>query len=101
MAWGYATDLWTLPRIAGVIWDLTGAGYHPGHVWRVLRKLGWSRQKPITRAREREEDAIGRWIRPTWPAIKKAAWLCATIVFVDETGFSERPSIRQTWAPVT
>lgn len=71
MAWGYATDLWTLPRIAGVIRDLTGVGYHPGHVWRVLRKLGWSRQKPTTRARERDEDAIGRWIRETWPAIKK------------------------------
>lgn len=70
-AWGYETELWTLPRIAGVIREVTGVDYHPGHVWRVLRKLGWSRQKPTTRARERDEVAIGRWVRETWPAVKK------------------------------
>jgi transposase len=70
-AWGYETELWTLPRIARVIEEVTGVVYHPGHVWRVLKKLGWSRQKPTTRARERDEVAIGRWVRETWPAIKK------------------------------
>lgn len=32
-------------------------------------------------------------------AKKNAARRGATIVFVDESGFSERPSIRRTWAP--
>lgn len=71
LAFGYATELWTLPRVAEVIRRVTGVRYHPGHVWRVLRKLGWSRQKPTTRARERDEQAIQRWVKTTWPALKK------------------------------
>jgi len=68
---GYPTEYWTLSRVAEVIEQLTGVHYHPGHVWRVLRKLGWSRQKPTTRARERDEAAIERWVKTTWPALKK------------------------------
>lgn len=71
LAWGYENELWTLPRVAEVIWKVTGIDYHPGHVWRILRQLGWSRQKPTTRARERDEEAISRWVHETWPAVKK------------------------------
>ena len=71
VAAGYATEFWTLPRVAEVIERATGAQYHPGHVWRLLRKMGWSRQKPTTRARERDEAAIERWVKATWPALKK------------------------------
>jgi transposase len=68
---GYRTELWTLPRIAAVIERTTGVDYHPGHVWRLLHQLGWSRQKPTTRARERDEAAIARWVREQWPRVKK------------------------------
>jgi transposase len=68
---GYATEYWTLDRVAEVIRKATGIRYHRGHVWRLLRKLGWSRQKPTTRARERDEAAIERWVKTTWPALKK------------------------------
>lgn len=71
LTWGYENELWTLPRVAGVIREVTGIAYHPGHVWRILRQLGWSRQKPTTRARERDEEAILRWVHETWPALKK------------------------------
>ncbi len=64
-------DLWSLPRIAVVIAKLTGVRYHPGHVWRVMRALGWSAQKPQRRARERDEAAIQHWKARVWPAIKK------------------------------
>jgi transposase len=70
-AHGFATDLWTLPRIAVVIERVTGVAYHPGHVWKLLRQLGWSLQRPTTRARERDEIAVGRWVRETWSGIKK------------------------------
>ncbi|MFQ5804374.1 MAG: helix-turn-helix domain-containing protein, partial [Candidatus Methylomirabilales bacterium] len=36
-AYGFRTDLWTLPRVATVIARLTGVRYHPGHVWKILR----------------------------------------------------------------
>lgn len=70
-AHGYKTQLWTLPRVAGLIQDLTGVRYHPGHVWRVLGALGFSCQRPERRAIERDEVAIQRWKRVEWPAIKK------------------------------
>ena len=70
-AYGYGTELWTLERVADVIAQLTGVSYHKGHVWRILRKLGWSPQKPTTRARERDEAAIQHWVEQTWPRIKK------------------------------
>ena len=68
---GFSTDLWTLPRIAQVIRRLFAVRYHPGHVWRILRRLGWSCQRPATRARERDERGIRRWLSERWPRIKK------------------------------
>jgi transposase len=70
-AQGYSTDLWTLPRVARVVERVSGVSYHPGHVWRVLRGLGWSLQRPTLRARERDEEAIARWKRQDWPRSKK------------------------------
>lgn len=70
-AQGYNTALWTLPRVAGLIKDLTGVVYHPGHVWRLLGASGFSCQRPERRAIERDEPAIRRWKRVVWPALKK------------------------------
>jgi len=70
---GYSTDLWTLARVAEVIAGVFGVEYHPGHVWYILRSMGWSCQKPERRARERDEQAIARWRREDWPRIKKRA----------------------------
>jgi transposase len=69
---GYATELWTCPRVAEVIHQLFGVRYHPAHVWRLLREWGWSPQKPEHRARERDEQAIARWRTRTWPRLKKS-----------------------------
>jgi transposase len=69
-AFGFDTDLWTLDRIAQVIERLTGVAYHPGHVWRLLRRLGWSLQRPARRASERDEAEIARWRATEWPRIK-------------------------------
>jgi transposase len=70
-AHGFDTDLWTLPRIATVIERLTGVRHHPGHVWRVLRRLGWSLQRPAQQARERDERAIAAWKTRRWVQLKK------------------------------
>lgn len=68
---GFTTELWTLPRIARVIEVVAGVTYHPGHVWRVMRKLGWTLQKPTTRARERNEEKVTQWKTQTWAEVKK------------------------------
>jgi transposase len=70
-AYGYRTDLWTLPRIAALIRKEFHVAYHPCHVSRVLAECGWSCQKPERRALERDEAAIAHWKRYKWAAIKK------------------------------
>ena len=70
-AHGYQTQLWTLPRVAELIKELTGVSYHPGHVWRVLGGLGFSCQRPERRAVERDEPAIRQWRKVKWLQIKK------------------------------
>ena len=47
---GFATELWTLARVAEVIENHFGVSYHPSQVWRILLTLGWSCQKPQSRA---------------------------------------------------
>src|ERR1700689_1643350 len=69
LAQGYKTNLWTLPRVALLIKDLTGVGYHPGHVWRLLGASGFSCQRPERRAVERDEKAIRKWQRVELPAL--------------------------------
>jgi transposase len=81
-AHGYLNDLWTLPRVAEVLERLCGVHAHPAHLWKVLARMGWSCQRPTGRAKERDEEAIARWKRHTWPALKKkpdakAAPLCS------------------------
>jgi transposase len=68
---GYSTELWTLRRVAEVIERTTGVAYHQGHVWRLLRGLGWSRQKPARQAAERNRDAIEAWVKERWPDLKR------------------------------
>jgi transposase len=68
---GYDTPLWTAPRVADLIQRHSGVRYHPDHIYRLLQKLGWSCQRPVGRALERDERAIRRWKRQRWPAIKK------------------------------
>jgi transposase len=68
---GFATDIWTLPRITELIATLTGVTYHPGHVWRIMGQLGWSPQRPARRALERNDDAIDEWVATRWPQVKK------------------------------
>jgi|SwirhisoilCB3_FD_contig_71_430332_length_1405_multi_3_in_0_out_0_3 transposase len=68
---GFRTELWTCSRVAQVVQRQFGVAYHPSHVWKILRGLGLSPQKPEQRARERDEAEIVRWREQEWPRIKK------------------------------
>jgi transposase len=70
-AYGFVGDVWTQQRIASVIKREFGVSYHHDHIGRLLRAIGWSVQKPIERASERNDAAIERWRNEKWPAIKK------------------------------
>jgi len=82
-AYGYGTDLWTLPRVAGVIERLTGVRFHPGHVWKILGAMDWTLQRPARQARERNPEAIRYWVSEKWPAVKKT-------LGAEKPGFSSR-----------
>jgi transposase len=70
-ALGYETDLWTSWRVAHLIDQECGVKYHPSQAWRILRQLGWSYQRPVGRALERDEEKIRRWKQQRRPKIKK------------------------------
>ena len=70
-ALGYATSLWTSQRVAHLIEQECGVRYTTTHVWRLLKQLGWSCQRPVGRALERDEEAIRRWKKRRWPELKK------------------------------
>jgi transposase len=57
---GYETPLWTCDRVGHLIEQEFGVRYHSGHVWKILRQLNWSPQRPVGRALERNEQAITR-----------------------------------------
>lgn len=71
-AYGFLGAVWTTPRIATVIQREFAVKYHPAHVSRLLRSLGWSPQMPRTRATQRDEAAITTWTQERWPDLKKS-----------------------------
>lgn len=71
LAQGFATELWTLPRVAKLIRERFAVRYSTGHMWHLLRRLGFSCQKPARQATQRDEAAIQRWKTKRWPGLKK------------------------------
>jgi transposase len=70
-AFGFLGNIWTAKRIAAVIKQTFGIHYHPAHISRLVRALGWSVQQPQEQASQRDEAAIQHWWAERWPAIKK------------------------------
>jgi transposase len=68
---GYRTELWTMSRVAEVIRRTFHVPCHFNSAGLFLHRIGWSHQKPETRALERDEKAIARWKRKDWPELKK------------------------------
>lgn len=69
--WGYPNNQWTLPRIAEVLQRTQGVKYDPDHLSVVMRRLGWSVQKPQKKALERDEEAIRTWVETTYREVEK------------------------------
>jgi transposase len=71
LVFGYKTDLWTTRRLAEVIEQRFGIHFNSNYLAEWLTKRGYAPQKPETRAVERNNVAIGRWVAEEWPRIKK------------------------------
>jgi len=72
-AFGYAGNHWTLDRISQVIWQLFEVRYHPSAVWHVMRRMGWSSQRPQRQALQRDDQAVEQWKAEELPRIKKVS----------------------------
>lgn len=68
-AYDFVGDVWTTKRIAVVIKRVFGVSYHPAHVSRLMRQIGWTVQKPVVRASQRDEAKVWAWREETWPAL--------------------------------
>lgn len=70
---GYADEMWTLARISALIQARFKVRFASSSLWSLLNRMGWSVQRPARQGR--------------------------TIVFIDESGLSERPCRARIWAP--
>ena len=72
-AYGFPGNYWTLSRVTSAVRTWTKVTYEDRSVWHLLRRLGFSCQKPVRKAVERDETAIRTWTNNLWPQIKKGA----------------------------
>jgi len=77
-AHGYSNERWTLVRIAEVLRDTQEIRYHPDHLSVVMSsrsspqgRLGWSVQRPQSKAVKRDEKRIQTWLETTLPETLK------------------------------
>ena len=99
-AYGFRGDVWTCGRVADVLREEFNVSYSKSQVSRLLKRIGWTPQVPITRANQRDEEAIARWRVESWPALKEEARReRRELVFVDESGFYLLPGVVKTYAP--
>ena len=71
---GFATDLWTGPRLAQLIAQEWGILFHPDSLSTWLRQRGYTPQKPQPVAREHDDEAVAWWLArasviPTKPSV--------------------------------
>ena len=69
-AHGFHGALWTRERVAVLIRHHFAVVYSPRHVGRLLAEMNWSVQRPLRRARQRDEEKIARWRTERWPALQ-------------------------------
>ncbi len=72
LAWGFPTDGWTLKRIAKVVEAEFGKPYSLEHIRRLLKKIGFSRQRPQAKDYRQDNQAVESWQTQKLPMLKKS-----------------------------
>ncbi len=68
---GFATELWTAPRLGQLIQKEFSVRLNSRYLSAWLRDRGLTPQKPQRVPRERDAKAIAKWLSSDWPRIKK------------------------------
>jgi transposase len=93
--------LWTRKLVRELIRRKFGIDYSEQNVGRILKMLGFSPQRPVYQALERDGEKRRIWMQETFPAIRERAEKeRAKIFFADEAGCRTDHHAGTTWAPV-
>jgi transposase len=93
--------LWTVPMIVELIAIKFDVLYSSVQVGRLLKQLGFSKQKPLERAYQQDPEKVAEWLEKNYPAIKKEAKKEKRVIyFSDEAGFHATAQYGSTWAPI-
>ncbi len=71
VAHGLSTGVWTSIIITSIIDEEFGVQYHPGHVRKLLKQLGFSVRRPTLKLANADRQQQNKWIRYTYPNLKK------------------------------
>lgn len=92
--------LWTREAVRDLIEIRFGIRYSLGMVGQLLRRWGFTPQKPVTRAYERDDEAIKHWLRYEYPALRRRAKReNAEIYWEDETGLRSDHLTGRSYSP--
>ena len=69
-AYGYRGAVWTRARIRQVIEDAFGVRYHVDHMSFLMKKIGWTHQKPHRVSTQQNQTAVETW-QDNWEAVEK------------------------------
>lgn len=73
--------LWTIEIVRQVIKTTFGIKLSSVSVWRTLRSLGLTPQKPKRVAYQRSKESVDKFLKEEFPAIKKEANTCGALIY--------------------
>ena len=92
--------LWTREAVRDLIHMKFGIRYSLGMVGQLLRRWGFTPQKPVTRAYERDDAKIRAWVKHKYPALRRRAKReNAEIYWEDEAGLRSDHLVGRSYAP--
>ncbi len=96
--YGFDFGLWTRQVVAELIAQRFGVRLSRTAVGRLLAAWDITPQKPLRRAYERDPEAVARWMRAEYPAIRRRARRRgADLFFLDEVGVRSDSALGRTW----
>jgi transposase len=91
-------SLWTLGSIADLIEREFGLKFSAGGVRLIMKRLGFSVQRPLHQAWQRDPVLVDRWMQSEYPKIvRKAKQVNAKIYFGDEAALRSDYHAGTTW----
>jgi transposase len=98
--YGFETDFWTCRRMVQVAYEHLGVKVSRPTMWRMLRDMDLTYQKPERIYRDGSDAIRDEWIRTTVPKIKQCVKNHSAILyFEDESNLSLTAPLGKTWSP--